>query len=647
MKAEDFCNVADLLPHPMFMAAHDGTVLAANEAAKSQFGVVEQLADVFAGDEEELKEFLRMSSRVRKPVVGAFRTKKGGHAFRGEGALLTPRTAEATAVLGIRLVPGVESVVAFKVLNSRLENLRNELAMRNRLHAQVNRQKEWLRVTLMSIGDAVIATDAGGRIELMNAVAQALTGWDDSAAIGRPLAEVFNIVNEDSRQPVPSPVERVLREGITVGLANHTVLISRAGKEWPIDDTAAPIRDENGELLGAVLVFHEISDRRHLEAVARARLDQLTESNRRKDEFLAMLAHELRNPLAPILSAAAILKRTDAAATVQRTALVVERQAKHMSRMVDDLLDVSRITRGKIELHRQTINLADSVANVIENTQTLLQQRGHKLETALDPQLPKVSADSTRIEQVIGNLVNNAVKFTPEGGSIRIETGVEHGLVFVRVRDSGIGIDQELQPRIFDLFTQGDSTLHRTQGGLGIGLTIVKQLVELHGGHVTCSSEGAGAGSTFEIQLPQAADQHSSSAPRVAPVPTGRTVDVLLVDDNIEGAELLAHYLQTNGHRVIIRHDGPSAVEAALRHRPDVALLDIGLPGIDGYEVARRLRRAPTTRKCVLIALTGYGQAEAQQLAAAAGFNRHLTKPVDPQELSDLLARLERPAWES
>ncbi len=640
MKAADFYSVADLLPHPMFMASQEGAILAANDAAKRRFGPVRRLGELFAATEDEVNAFLRMSARVRKPFVAAFPTKEDGHRFRVEGALLAARPPGERGLLGIRLVPDVESGLAFKVLTSRLETLRNELALRNRMHAEVSRQKEWLRVTLLSIGDAVIATDAHGKVELMNSVAQALTGWDDQSAIGRPLSEIFRIENEDTRQPVQSPVDRVLREGITVGLANHTVLISRSGQEWPIDDSAAPIRDENGALLGAVLVFHEISDRRQLEGVASERLDQLAESNKRKDEFLAMLAHELRNPLSPILSAAAVLQRLETSPTVQRTAAVVERQAKHMSRMIDDLLDVSRITRGKIELHKQTVDLTETVNHVIEATQPLLKQRNHRFEALIPAALPHVFADPTRMEQVIANLLNNAAKFTPEGGLIRIEAGADSGRVFVRVRDFGIGISPDLQPRIFDLFAQGDTTLHRTQAGLGIGLTIVKQLVELHGGSVTCSSEGTGAGSTFEIQLPQAADQDAPLAPRVGSAPSARTLDLLLVDDNVEGAELLALYLESEGHRVSVRYDGPSAVEAALLRCPDVALLDIGLPGMDGYEVARRLRRAPLTRGCVLIALTGYGQLEDKQLAAAAGFDSHLTKPVDPETLSDLLARL-------
>jgi PAS domain S-box-containing protein len=554
--------------------------------------------------------------------------------------MVRPRTDDEPAWIVLRLLSDADSGAAFRVLNHRLATLREEMAVRRKAHAAVQREHEWLRVTLMSIGDAVVTTDSQGRVELMNKVAQALTGWKQEEAHGRRLAEVFRIVDERTRMPSENPVDRVLEEGVTVGLANHTLLLSRDGAEWPIDDSAAPIRDEAGRVVGAVLVFHEISERRRLEQLAASRLTDLDDANRRKDEFLAMLSHELRNPLAPIRLATSILKDPKLGPSVgEQARSVIERQVVHMVRLVDDLLDISRITRGLIELRKEPVELATVLRSALETTRALIAEGTQRLEAHIPDELATVFADPTRLEQVFSNLLHNAAKYTPHGGRIELTAFATPKTVTVRVRDEGIGMEPDLLAHVFDLFVQGDTSLHRSQGGLGIGLTLVRHLLGLHEGTVVAHSAGVDRGSEFVVTLPVhvAASRTSSVEPPPAPAPAAPPLRMLVVDDNVDAAELMMYILTAEGHVVEVAHDGPSALERAALARPEVVLLDIGLPGMDGYEVARRLKREPTTRDAMLIALTGYGQEEHRLRAAEAGFALHLTKPLEPRVLLQLV----------
>jgi PAS domain S-box-containing protein len=364
---------------------------------------------------------------------------------------------------------------------------------------RVEAGRQWLSAVLTSIGDAVIATDNRGRVVLMNPVAATLCGWDATDGAGRPLEEVFRIVNEDTRSPVPGPLPGVLAEGIVVGLANHTVLIARDGTERPIDDSGAPIRTAGGDIEGVVLVFRDVTERRRGEA-------RIAEENRRKDEFLAMLAHELRNPLAAISNAAHLLAHAGGQEFHQWSHEVIQRQVRQLTRLVDDLLDVSRISRGKIELRPQRVDLAALVRSSAQVVRPLIDERGHDLRLTIAPDTIELEADPVRLEQVLVNLLNNAAKYTEPGGRIELEAIVEPDHAVVRVADTGIGIAPELLPRIFDLFTQGDRALSRSEGGLGIGLTMVQKLVELHGGRVDVRSDGAGRGSEFTIRLPVGTD---------------------------------------------------------------------------------------------------------------------------------------------
>ncbi len=373
-----------------------------------------------------------------------------------------------------------------------------------------------------------------------------------------------------------------------------------------------------------------------LDEQVRARL-ALETADRQKDEFLAMLAHELRNPLAPIRTASELLKRTSQPDERAQTAIdIVKRQASHLTRLVDDLLDISRITRARIELRRQDVALADIISQALETVEPMLREKQHSVTTTsgLEPLI--VNGDPARLVQCVANLLTNAIKYTDAQGQIHVEARADHGDAVISVHDNGTGIAPDLLPHIFDLFVQSKRTLDRSQGGLGIGLSVVKRLVEMHGGSVSAASAGAGQGATFTIRLPRVARQDLQSSPaQDAPVVRRRT---LVVDDNHDAAESLAMLLSLDGHEVEAVFTPQQALERAEEFRPDVMLLDIGLPGIDGYEVARRVRAMPRGRDIRLIALTGYGQTEDRRRALAAGFDDHLVKPVEPAKLTQALS---------
>lgn len=787
-------------------------------------------------------------------------------------------------------------------------------------------RRETLQVTLASMGDAVIATDADGRVTSLNPVAVALTGWTQEEAAGRPLAEVFRIVNERTRQPVENPVKKVLAWGKIVGLANHTTLIAKDGSERPIDDSAAPIRDAEGHVRGVVLIFRDLTERRairresedrfrliqivtdsmsapvtrcssdfrylwvskpyaswigqppeeiigrpivevigaeafeqlmpyfrrvlsgervsyeeavsfqgmgrrwihavytptvnsdgtvdgwvavvidmherrqieerlrkknerlallseaaalmlgaqdpdamlrslfakiaphlgldcyfnymvdetgeglrlaacagipsetasamnrlefgqaicgtvalsrqpmmahriqHLDdsnvqlvkslgirayvcnplqvdnhllgtmsfasrsrdefdaneldflrtichhvAVACERLrlvEQLREADRRKDEFLATLAHELRNPLAPVRNAVQILQlKGPPVPELQWARDVIDRQMAQMARLIDDLMDVSRITRGVIDLKRERVELAKVVQGAVETSRPLIEQQGHDLWVQLPAEPVYLHADMTRLAQVFSNLLNNAAKYTERGGRIDLTAERQGSDVVVSVKDTGIGIPADKLPRVFEMFSQLHVAMERSHGGLGIGLSLVKRLVEMHGGTVGARSAGPGMGSEFVVRLPIAVGQAHASGQTSGdeqPAPAA-SLRILVVDDNRDNADSLAAMLRIMGNETRTAYDGDEALRAAEEFRPRVVLLDIGLPKLSGYEVCRRIREQPWGRRMVLIAVTGWGQDDDKRRAEAAGFDRHMVKPVKPQALMKVL----------
>ncbi|WP_337177385.1 response regulator [Paludisphaera sp.] len=385
-----------------------------------------------------------------------------------------------------------------------------------------------------------------------------------------------------------------------------------------------------------------------LEREARARADELAEMDGRKNEFLAMLAHELRNPLAPIRTALHLMAMPGLdGATIDRARTVAQRQVTQLARLVDDLLEVSRITSGKIRIDPEDADLAAVVARAVEAVRPAMEERRHELSVSPPPTPTPILADPARLEQALVNLLNNAAKYTQDGGRISLRVDREGGWAAIRVRDTGVGISADMLTRIFDMFTQVDRSLDRSQGGLGIGLTLVRTLVELHGGTVEAASDGPGTGSEFTVRLPLAAAPTESASSAPAPPDSAeeaRPLRVLLVEDHPDGAEVLVSLIRLWGHLVVAAADGAEALDVLDEARPDVILMDLGLPGMDGYALARRVRERAQDPKPLLVAVTGYGHEEARRMSREAGFDLHLVKPVDPLELRGVLARAGGPA---
>ncbi len=391
-----------------------------------------------------------------------------------------------------------------------------------------------------------------------------------------------------------------------------------------------------------LLAFEDVTERESLERELRQRADELAAADRRKDEFLAMLAHELRNPLGPILAAVELLGRADAdPAGAAQAREVVARQVQQMARMVEDLLDASRVTRGRIALRKEVTDLHGVVERAVEMARHHLDARRQRLLVALPPRPALLEADAARLQQVVANLLNNAAKYTQAGGKVTLLAERQGGELLLTVEDTGQGIAPEFLPRVFELFAQEDRSLNRSAGGLGIGLTLVKFIVGLHGGTVEARSPGPGRGSTFVVRLPAPEGLRAPPRPAAQPRPAmavGRRI--LAVDDQADTVEMLASLLRLQGHEVRTAYDGPAGLAAAADFGPEVVLLDIGLPGLDGYEVARRLRQVPAARTALLVAVTGYGREVDRAQARAAGFQHHLVKPLDLAALERLLAGL-------
>jgi PAS domain S-box-containing protein len=488
---------------------------------------------------------------------------------------------------------------------------------------------------IRSMGDGLITTDLASRVTHVNPAAEVLTGWKNAEARDRPLDEVFAIFHETTRQLVESPVERALHENGIVRLPVRTMLRRKDGSEILVEDSAAPIRDEQGQNIGVVIVFRDGTPHKLTE-------EHLKEMGRRKDDFLAMLAHELRNPLAPIRTALDLLQMPQADAGTAAWAIgVMDSQVRNLKKLVDDLLDVSRVMRGNIELRREPVDVADMVRSIIETKRTSDGADQLTLTVETPAAAVWIEADRVRAEQIVVNLLNNACKFTPEGGSVKVTVETDGHDAIIRVSDTGVGMSPDVIHDIFGLFVQGDHSLDRADGGLGVGLALARSLAQMHGGDIMASSPGLGLGSEFVLRLPLS-DKRATTAPASSsfePIPMS-PLRILVVDDNRGAATLLARLLARFwNHEVTTAYDGLMAEQTAESFRPDVIFLDIGLPTASGYEVAQRLRAREQFAETLIIALSGYGSEEDRQRALVAGFDDYLVKPAGVADLQVVLAR--------
>ena len=494
-----------------------------------------------------------------------------------------------------------------------------------------------LAAIVANADDAIISKTLGGMITSWNRAAETLFGYTEAEVIGQSIT----LIIPPERLFEEEEIIRRLRRGQSI---EHFETERRAkdGRLIPISLTVSPIRASDGRVVGASKIARDVSERKRLEAEReearrneQVALTQARLANQAKDEFLAMLAHELRNPVGVIVNALAVLDRQAPGPQHDRARSLIGRQANHLARLLDDLLDVARIGGRLIELEHEPVNLRGVVEQAAEAERPRMEQKRQRLIMSLGPAPATVVGDSVRLQQIFGNLLNNATKYTPVGGSIWIELCVEDGRAIVTVTDNGAGIPADKLGTVFDLFVQANPTLARTEGGLGIGLTLVKQLVELHGGDVTAAIAGPLGGARFTVRLPIATVVAIPSAAPAAP-PPARAQRVLVVEDSDDGREMLAALLRMLGHEVFEASTGAAAIEQARRHAPSVVIMDIGLPDIDGYEVAGRLRRRMGA-DIRLVALSGYGQPQDRARSREAGFDEHLVKPVDPATLGEVI----------
>ena len=512
-------------------------------------------------------------------------------------------------------------------------NVTRDLTERRRHEESLRQSETRFRLLVDGIRDyAIFMLDRQGHVVSWNAGAEAIKGYRAEEILGRH----FSIFYPPESVACGWPEHALQVAGKVGRFENEGWRLRKDGSAFWANVIITALYDRDNRLYGFGKITRDMTENK--------RVRDLEEAERQINEFLAMLAHELRNPLAPIRNAVSLMQMGGLSSSMlEWYRSVIDRQVTHLTRLVDDLLDVSRITRGKITLQKQPVEMSLVVDGAIDSCRPLIEERKHTLEIDLPVEPLWVEGDLTRLSQILLNLLNNAAKYTPEGGTIRLTVEKEGGRAVVRVLDTGLGIPAELLPRVFDLFMQGDRSLDRAEGGLGIGLTLVRRLTEMHGGSVEAHSDGPGRGSEFVVRLPLVAAPAAPDDPAMVrdagrPQRAGGFRRVLVVDDNRDAAESLTVLLELWGHAVRIANDGPDALALAAEYRPDTVLLDIGLPGMDGYEVARRLRELPGSHSMFLVAVTGYGQDEDRRRAYETGFDHHLTKPVEPAKLGSLLA---------
>ena len=559
----------------------------------------------------------------------AFRELREKHFIRYENLPLESKTGQRREV---EVVANLYQEDSRPVIQA---NIRDITARKQVAYALEVSESRYRRL-FETAQDAILILDAiTGEITDANPFIKKMLGYSDDELVGKELWQIGFFQDVEASQNA----FRELRERGYIRY-DHLPLETKSGQQIEVEFVSNVYLVDHRQVIQCNI--RDISDRARLERQAQVQTTALADLSRRKDEFLAMLSHELRNPLAPILNAVHLLRHQGDENPLRLQArTIIERQAGQLARLVDDLLEVSRVTTGSIKLHLERLDIRSIVEHAVESARPLIDLHAHELSVSLPPEAVWLCVDAARLEQVVVNLLNNAAKYTDKGGHIWLSVEQEGDEAVLRVRDTGVGIAPDLLPRIFDLFTQADRSLDRSQGGLGIGLTVVQRLVEMHRGTAEANSAGLGNGSEFIVRLPvvlsPASERESSPLETAAP---GARWRVLVVDDNVDGADVTALLLQELGHEAQVAYSGATALAAADEYLPNVVLLDIGLPEMDGYEVARRLRQHPLLRNAWLVAITGYGQESDRQRSKEAGFDHHLVKPVAPEKLEVLLTLL-------
>jgi PAS domain S-box-containing protein len=626
-----FQQVLDNLPTAAYLCDPDGQITYFNRHAVAAWGREPKLRDPSDRYCGSFKLFSADGTPIARDACWMAQALKTGHESNGEEVIIErpdgSRINVLTHVNPIRDTAG-SLVGAVNVL----------------VDVTDRKQAEHVRVLLAAIvessDDAIVSKTLDGQILTWNAGAQRLFGYTPDEAIGSPITLIIPRDLHDEERDI---LERV-RRGERID-HYETVRVSKFGRKLNISLTISPLRDSTGRIVGASKIARDITARKEAEAALLALTEKRLEADALKDEFLATLAHELRNPLAPLGNSLELLRLSGSlSAETEAIRAISERQFKQMVRLVDDLLEVSRITRGKVELKKEPVELAAIVSNSVETSQPLIDAAGHQLAVSLSAEPMLLEADPVRLSQVVTNLLNNAAKYTDRGGQIWLSMQRELGEAVISVRDTGIGIAGDKLGSVFEMFTQIGSESSHSRGGLGIGLALAKSFVELHGGRLEVHSAGPGRGTEFIVRLPLAkfAERRQTAVPPAvrgdrAPLPVRR---ILIVDDTQVAVYMLGKLLQILGQEIFTAHDGATALEIVAAQKPDVVISDIGMPDMDGFELARSVRRLSLQKQPVLVALSGYGQPEDRARAREAGFDQHLVKPVGIESLHELLAQL-------
>jgi PAS domain S-box-containing protein len=581
----------------------------ADEILGKSFSIFYSKEDVERGWPEQELEIAQREGRLE---TSGWRYRKGGSRFWASVVITAERNEEGALVGFLKIT--------------------RDLTGQKRAEETLRQSEERLRLLIEGVRDyAIFALTPEGRIASWNTGAERIKGYLAEEVLGKPFS-IFYTPDAVAR----GKPEWLLRAALEHGsVEDEGWRVRKDGREFWANVVITALRDEQGELRGFAKVTRDLTDRRHI--------DELQQADRFKNEFLALLAHELRNPLAPIRSAVQVLATRNAAnLELAQAQEIAERQIRHMARLLDDLLDVARISQGKLEIRKETIAVGEILRRAVDAELPFIQERKLELSLEVPEEALGVDADPVRLQQIFVNLLNNAAKYTDPGGRIAVVVESQPGQVVIRFRDTGIGIEPRMVSRLFEPFVQVERREKRSVGGVGLGLAVVRRLIEMHDGSVDVFSAGLGRGSEFVVRMPRvpigrAADPRIRATARAEGQAPAR---ILVVDDNVDAADGLKMLLELDGEDARAAYDGEAALKIAKEFRPQIVLLDVGIPHMDGYEIARRLRSAPETRAAILVAVTGWGQSEDRRRSKEAGFDYHLVKPVDPATLHRLLQAL-------